>query len=229
MSLDALENRPHGPTDPIDTAAQWLRRDLCPTSTRGTRGVRDQLASRLQALEVPWAVAAGWAIDLFLGGQPRAHDDLEIVVDRASFAAVRAALPELIWFGAGGLEGEAGRVWRLDSAPAELHQTWGWDPKKERWRLDVFREPWDGPTWVCRRDLSIRRPVADAIDRDLGGIPYLAPEIVLLFKAKHAEREKDAADFARALPMLEADRRWWLADALRIVHPGHHWITLVDL
>jgi hypothetical protein len=95
--------------------------------------------------------------------------------------------------------------------------------------VDVFREPWDGLTWVCRRDPSIRRPIADAIDRDSRGIPYLAPEIVLLFKAKHAAREKDAADFARAVPMLEVQRRRWLAGALRIVHPGHDWIALVDL
>jgi hypothetical protein len=56
-------------------------------------------ASRLQALEVPWAVAAGWAIDLFVGRESRAHDDLEIVVARPSFGAVRAVLPELTWFG----------------------------------------------------------------------------------------------------------------------------------
>jgi hypothetical protein len=40
-------------------------------------------------------VAAGWAIDLFIGHESRTHDDLEIVVARASFAAARAALPEL--------------------------------------------------------------------------------------------------------------------------------------
>jgi hypothetical protein len=50
---------------------------------------------------------------------------------------------------------------------------------------------------------------------------------VLLFKAKHAARDKDAADFARALPLLNVQRRHWLADALRVVHPGHDWITLV--
>jgi hypothetical protein len=65
------------------------------------------------------------------------------------------------------------------------------------------------------------------IEHDPNGIPYLAPEIVLLFKAKHAARDKDAADFARALPLLDAQRRQWLADALRIVHPGHDWLTLV--
>lgn len=186
-----------------------------------------QLASRLQALEAPWAVAAGWAIDLFVGRESRAHDDLEIVVARPSFGAVRAALPELIWFGAGGLGGEPGRVWPIDDAPAELHQTWGWDSLNECWRVDVFREPWEDDTWVCRRDPSIRRPVTDAIERDPNGIPYLAPEIVLLFKAKHAARDKDAADFARALPLLDVQRRQWLADALRVVHPGHDWLTLL--
>jgi hypothetical protein len=176
---------------------------------------------------VPWAVAAGWAIDLFIGRESRIHEDLEIVVARTSFGAVRAALPELTWFGAGGLAGEAGRVWPVDAAPAELHQTWGWDSLNRCWRVDVFREPWDGDTWVCRRDPSIRRPVIDVIERDPTGIPYLAPEIVLLFKAKHAARGKDAADFARALPLLDGQRREWLADALRVVHPGHDWITLL--
>jgi hypothetical protein len=187
----------------------------------------EQLASRLQALDVPWAVAAGWAIDLFIGGESRTHEDLEIAVARADFGAVRAALPELTWFAAGGLAGEAGRVWPVDDAPAELHQTWGWDSVSECWRVDVFREPWERDTWVCRRDLSIRRPLASMIERDPTGIPYLAPEIVLLFKAKHAARDKDAADFARALPLLNVRRRQWLADALRVVQPGHDWIGLV--
>jgi hypothetical protein len=125
------------------------------------------------------------------------------------------------------LAGEAGRVWPVDDAPAELHQTWGWDSVSECWRVDVFREPWERDTWVCRRDLSIRRPLASMIERDPTGIPYLAPEIVLLFKAKHAARDKDAADFARALPLLNVRRRQWLADALRVVQPGHDWIGLV--
>jgi hypothetical protein len=86
--------------------------------------------------------------------------------------------------------------------------------------VDVFREPWEEDTWVCRRDPSIRRPVTDAIERDPNGIPYLAPEIVLLFKAKHAARDKDAADFARVLPLLDVQRRQWLADALGVVHLG---------
>lgn len=115
----------------------------------------------------------------------------------------------------------------IDDASDELHQTWGLDRSAGCWRLDVFREPWEGDTWVCRRDPALRRPVAEAIEHTRDGIPYLAPELVLLFKAKHA-RGKDQADLARALPLLEPARRSWLGDALRLVHPGHEWIALVE-
>lgn len=53
--------------------------------------------------------------------------------------------------------------------------------------------------------------------------PYLAPEIVLLFKAK-ARRDKDEADLALTLPSLTPDRIRWLRQALRIVYPEHEWI-----
>jgi hypothetical protein len=36
------------------------------------------VAERLTGLEIPWYVAAGWALDLFRGAQSRDHEDLEI-------------------------------------------------------------------------------------------------------------------------------------------------------
>jgi hypothetical protein len=108
-----------------------------------------------------------------------------------------------------------------------VHQTWGWDAAEGCWRVDVFREPWAGDTWVCRRDAAVRLPLVNAIERTPDGIPFLRPEIVLLFKAKHV-REKDVADFDRALPRLELQRRRWLAEALRVVHPGHAWIERLE-
>ena len=55
-------------------------------------------------------------------------------------------------------------------------------------------------------------------------IPYLAPEIQLLYKAKGL-RPKDEADFARTLPALDEKSRQWLAQSLALVHPGHAWLT----
>jgi hypothetical protein len=182
----------------------------------------DEVAAALAPVPVRWAVAGGWAIDLYLGEVTRAHSDLEIAVPGESVELVRAGLSGLEWFVVGD-----GRAWPIDDAPPEHHQSWGRD-STGRWRLDVFRETWAAGEWLFRRDARIRRPLADAIEADPSGIPYLAPEIVLLFKAKGA-REKDEADLARTLPALTPDRVTWLGEALRIVHPGHEWLSCLTV
>jgi hypothetical protein len=98
------------------------------------------------------------------------------------------------------------------------------EPHTGVWRLDVFREPSEDATWICRRDHSIRLPYNEVIERTSEGIPYGRPEVVLLFKAKHT-RPKDDEDLAAVLPRLDADRRRWLREALELVHPGHRWLA----
>ena len=43
----------------------------------------DQAARALEGVSAPWAVAGGWALDLWHGMQTREHEDLEIAVRRA--------------------------------------------------------------------------------------------------------------------------------------------------
>jgi len=76
-----------------------------------------------------------------------------------------------------------------------------------------------------RRNQSITRPLADAIVPGEAGIPLLALEIVLLYKAKNPSHEGNQGDFEVALPYLDADRRAWLRDALLKVRPGHEWLS----
>jgi hypothetical protein len=188
----------------------------------------EEVAQRLAGVRAPWCVAAGWAIDLFLGGQRREHSDLEIAVPRARFPEVAEALAgfELFIPDSDLTPSPSGLVWPLAGAPAALdqyHQTWVRDTATGAWRLDIFREPGEGDTWVCRRDERIRLPYRDVIERTEDGIPYARPEIVVLYKAKHAG-PKDESDLAAVLPLLEPSRRRWLADAIALVHPGHRWL-----
>lgn len=181
-----------------------------------------EAARRLAGVAAPWYVAGGWAIDLFLGGRRREHEDLEIGVPGERFGEVAPALPDLDFFVVGD-----GLAWPLAHAGgrlAEHHQTWGRDRASGHWRLDVFREPSEGDAWVCRRDERIRLPYDRLIVRTADGVPYARPEVVLLFKAK-AARDKDRADFAAVLPRLDRDARRWLADALGLVHPRHDWLA----
>src|ERR1700750_2759285 len=75
----------------------------------------DEGTARLSDLDgVRWCVAAGWALDLSLGGQPREHSDLEIAVPSGQFPAVRAVF--------GGYRFEAighGRGWPVDGPAFE--------------------------------------------------------------------------------------------------------------
>jgi hypothetical protein len=181
----------------------------------------DEVADRLAGVDVPWYVAGGWAVDLFLRARTREHADIEIAIPAASWSAIRDRFGGYAVDAAG-----SGRIW-ADPAPeilAAVHQTWLRDPVSGDYRLDVFREPHDADTWICRRDETIRLPYRAIIGHTHDGIPYLTPELVLLFKAK-AARPKDQADFNATAPRLSATQRATLADLLARVHPGHHWLA----
>jgi hypothetical protein len=182
----------------------------------------EEVADRLASVDAPWYVAAGWALDLWRGRQSRAHEDVEIGIPLAAFSEVRRALTGYEFDVVG-----AGCRWPVDSpAFRDTHQTWVREPATGVYRLDVFREPHDGDTWIFRRDVTIRLPYAEIIHRSGDGIPYLAPEIVLLFKAK-GTRPKDQADFAGAVPLLDTSRRTWLREALIHLDPGHPWLESI--
>lgn len=178
------------------------------------------LARLLEGVAVPWYVAAGYALDLFRDKQTRPHGDLEIAIPAARFAEIRDRLP-------GTFDAvSSGRLWR-DATPeviAATHQTWLRDAETDDYLVDVFREPHDDDMWICRHDPTIRLPYDAVIRRSTQGIPYLAPEYVLLFKSKRV-RPKDQADFEATLPHLDPAQRTTLAALLDQVHPGHAWLA----
>jgi hypothetical protein len=180
-----------------------------------------QVAEQLAGTTTPWCVAAGWALDLFRGSRTREHGDIEIAIPAAAFPEIRDRFPGYAFDAVG-----SGRIWEEASPEvlATTHQTWLRDRATGDYLLDVFREPHDGETWICRHDETIRFPYSEIIHHTPGGIPYLAPELVLLFKAKHV-RPKDQADFDGTIPHMTSAQRQTLAGLLARAHPGHHWLA----
>jgi hypothetical protein len=68
------------------------------------------------------------------------------------------------------------------------------------------------------------------MDRDVltstTGLPILAPDIVLLFKAKEL-RAKDQVDFEAAVPDMNPSQRQWLRVSLAVCYPKHPWLRLL--
>ncbi|WP_433664682.1 nucleotidyltransferase domain-containing protein [Nocardia sp. CA-128927] len=181
-----------------------------------------EVAERLSGTPPCWYVAAGWALDLFVGGLEREHSDLEIGVPHERFAEIVNAFPGFEWDVVGD-----GCTWPFPEEADNQHQTWLREPATGLYRLDVFREPHLGDRWVCRRDASITLPRDELILHTTDGIPYVIPEVVLLFKAK-ARRAKDEADFLDVLPEMDRSRRSRLSGWLSRVHPGHPWLETLS-
>ena len=117
----------------------------------------ERVAELLAEVDLPWYVAAGWAIDLFLGGERRDHGDIEVAVPSSRFDELAEVLADfdvcVIT-----APGEATPLAEARNRLSDTHQTWIREPSTGKWRLDVFREPSDGGTWICRREPSIRLP-----------------------------------------------------------------------
>ena len=181
-----------------------------------------ELASRLAGVSKPWCIVGGWAVDLWHGRQTRDHDDLEFTVLREDIGIFRNALKGLDFYTAG--NGVVEPLPHDAELPADITQIWCLDSIERRWRVDMMIEPGTPQTWICKRDPTIFGPRHEFVRSTTGGIPYLAPASVLLFKAKY-QRAKDEIDFENVLPKLAVSERVWLKASLAVVHPGHDWIS----
>jgi hypothetical protein len=179
------------------------------------------LAGRLSGLSRPWCVVGGWALDLWHGVETRPHDDLEFTILRGDLDHFRAAMPEMRFHAVG--DGRVEALAQGEAPAAGIAQIWCEDIAARCWRVDMMLEDGTPETWVYKRDPSLRRPRAEVVRMTAEGVPFLAAEVILLFKAKY-RRDKDETDFANALPKLDRTQRQWLKARIAQAHPGHGWL-----
>jgi len=169
-----------------------------------------------------WWIAGGWAIDLWLGRRTRDHADLDIATLRRSQRAFWERLGD--WDLHLGTAPDVVEPWSArGDVPPPLHAVWCRPSPTNEWAFEVLLNDSDETHWLFRRNHAVRMPLTDIARMSDDGVPYLVPEIVLLYKAKNV-REHDAVDFEVALPSLDAPQRAWLRDSIETVHPGHPWL-----
>lgn len=187
----------------------------------------DELTETLKNYSSSWAVAGGWAIDLFLDRQTRPHDDIDMVIPRQDQHRLQEYLVEWdLWVAdpPGTL-----RPWKKGEFIGKgLQDIWARKPatpsnQPNPWRIQVMLIDVENENWIFKRDESICKPLAETMIPSKKGPFVLAPEIQLLYKSKSL-RPKDQMDFEAARKSLSTDRKDWLKQALLKIYGTHIWV-----
>ena len=180
-----------------------------------------RLLEIMGGFDAPWWVAGGWALDLWMGSESRPHRDLDVAVLRGDQKKLHENFDGWDLYYATPDHRLLPYRPNLWLAPP-LHGVWIRPAAETLWLCEVLLNEHEGARWVYQRNPAVRKPLADVGMVAPGGVPILAPEVVLLYKA-HELTVKDETDFEEALPHLSSSRKTWLRRSLEESNPIHPW------
>lgn len=168
-----------------------------------------------------WAIAGGWALDLWLGEQTRVHSDLEIALLRHEQPLVVAHFSQwqMQYVAERQLHPWAGEMLTLPIHELHISHAVGA-------RLELLLNEVEQGHWVFRRDPRVRLPFADLRATSCCGWPVLSPEVVLLYKAR-LDQPKDRQDLEAVWSRLSPGAQAWLRDSIVQAHPAHPWLLRI--
>jgi len=110
------------------------------------------------------------------------------------------------------------------------YQTRKWHVQDEIEFIEIGFDTRENGEYIARANPKIALPMDNAI-MFRNGIPYLAPEVTLLYKTGKASMEsayarpRTEADFAAIMPLLSAAQKDWLLKAINTAYPdGYEWL-----
>ncbi|HBN84663.1 MAG TPA: hypothetical protein DDZ89_12540 [Clostridiales bacterium] len=90
----------------------------------------------------------------------------------------------------------------------------------------LFNKQFDD-SFLYARNENITLPLTKAILKR-NEIPYLAPELVLLYKSTDIQREGYQLDYNSATAAMSNEQKSWLQQALKTMNPkGHMWLEAI--
>ncbi|MGI5899912.1 MAG: nucleotidyltransferase domain-containing protein [Christensenellales bacterium] len=204
----------------------------------------------LQNQPFEYAFCGGFAIDLFLGFESRKHGDIDIHAywkDRDIIIEYMLSLGFNVCEMLGG--GKAHRITDIGKQLlvkrnifcfkdgcelVQLSETSQEDVYLINFqhigqtKLDFIEFLFNSRTdshFLYARNHDIRRPLSKAV-LTAGDMPYLAPEICLLYKSTDIQREGYKHDYDMAMSKMTNEQKAWLNHALASLYPeGHMWIV----
>lgn len=182
-----------------------------------------QMAAQMAGFDRPWWVVGGWAVEAATGYR-REHEDLDVSILACDVPAFVEHLRGRwhVWNNAGGVLRPLGERWTDVEDPAS--QLWLRQSAADPWVVDVPLTPDRDGRWTHKFLPGEDAEVDEVTWLGDDGIRYLAPEVVLSYKARLG-RPKDDPDLEACLPVLSVAQQDWLRDAVERTAPGHAWLA----
>lgn len=179
-------------------------------------------------IPVQWWIAGGWALDLYLDRVTRQHDDIDVIILRSEHLLLQKYLVSE-WESHKAFKGKL-IPWNLnEKLDSHFDNIWIKKKGESTWAFQVMIIDSENDYWIYKRNGTIRRKLTEIELKTSAGVPYIRPEIQLLYKGGSSLiREKDFLDLENVMPMLDDTSREWLRDSLTIQYPnGHPWIERI--
>lgn len=186
----------------------------------------EEVVDLMSGLHVPWWIAGGLAIDLFLGRQTRTHGDTDVLIRRNDQLEVQRHLADWDLYKTQQPGLKPWPTGEFQSRPFD--DIWCRRTPESPWGFQLMLLDTEGARWIFKRDPGIQGSL-DRLGRyTAAGVPYMCPEIQLLYKAKTQTLAKDQSDFDLAVPLMAPGARVWLLRHLeKSFSEGHRWITIL--
>lgn len=196
---------------------------------------------------IPWAICGGFALDLFLGKDTRMHSDIDICVFEKDREKLFHYMLQNNWLvyefrGCGkvrpleiALSSETGRNLMCTNGECNLVKFYPCEDEGLLWYeffhtgikefnyLEFLFNTTNEDYFVFDKNQEIKREISKAI-LSHKGIPYLAPEIVLLYKSSRSENKEYQYDFEQTYLHMDDEQKMWFTQSLDVLYPnGHIW------
>lgn len=208
----------------------------------------------IRPMSIEYAICGGGAIDLFAGYETRSHKDLDVSVfwdDRNNIIQYMLDMNWVVFEACG--RGILYRIvstdnqkkvkrnifclksmdtkWCLSITPIENNLYMATDTDFVQTALDyiefLFNTTKDN-LFLYARNHEITLETSKAVLWS-NGIPYLAPELVLLYKSVALNNSNYQLDFDVVLPLMDTTQIQWLSNALCMSFPdGHEWLDRLE-
>jgi len=207
----------------------------------------EMVFEQLKDAPFQWAVCGGYAIDLFLDRTTRIHGDIDVCVFEKDRDAALKYMLDTGWNvyefrGMGkvrklneNIKSDAGRNLMCFKDGCQLVKFYPCEEEgmlyhefkhvgiKDCDYIELLFNRADDGEFIFRADKEIKREIDKAIMYRRGAA-YLAPEIVLLYKAAQPDRNQNRVDYERAYPHMSDGQKAWFMQSIEKLHPeGHIW------